>query len=173
MNVKELFKSTIILVLGMYYHSYVVYMMNLAKELNEKHKTQKVVKVEKPKSVEVTMQFKTLKKSKKVLKHLTATMYYPVIKQCDKDPLVTAGMYKINPKKASQHKWIAMSRNLLKRWGGQFDYGDEVLITNAGKKSGVYKVTDTMNKRYVNRIDILETEGTPQYKFNDILLCKL
>jgi hypothetical protein len=79
MNLKELFKSSVILVLGMYYHSYVVYMMNLAKELNEKHKTQKVVKVEKPKSVEVTMQFKTLKKSKKVLKHLTATMYYPVI----------------------------------------------------------------------------------------------
>jgi 3D (Asp-Asp-Asp) domain-containing protein len=114
-----------------------------------------------------------LKKSKKELKHLTATMYYPVVKQCDKDPLITAGMYKINPKKASQHKWIAMSRNLLKRWGGQFNYGDEVLITNAGKKSGVYKVADTMNKRYVNRIDILETEGTPMYKFNDIVLCKL
>ena len=148
-------------------------MMNLAKELNEKHKTEKIVKVEKPKSIEVTIQFKTLKKSKKELKHLTATMYYPVVKQCDKDPLITAGMYKINPRKASQHKWIAMSRNLLKRWGGQFDYGDEVLITNAGKKSGVYKVADTMNKRYVNRIDILETEGTPMYKFNDIVLCKL
>ena len=173
MNVKELFKSSVILVLGMYYHSYVVYMMNLAKELNEKYKTEKIVKVEKPKSIEVTIQFKTLKKSKKELKHLTATMYYPVVKQCDKDPLITAGMYKINPRKASQHKWIAMSRNLLKRWGGQFDYGDEVLITNAGKKSGIYKVADTMNKRYVNRIDILETEGTPMYKFNDIVLCKL
>ena len=148
-------------------------MMNLAKELNEKYKTEKIVKVEKPKSIEVTIQFKTLKKSKKELKHLTATMYYPVVKQCDKDPLITAGMYKINPRKASQHKWIAMSRNLLKRWGGQFDYGDEVLITNAGKKSGIYKVADTMNKRYVNRIDILETEGTPMYKFNDIVLCKL
>ena len=173
MNLKELFKSSVILVLGMYYHSYVVYMMNLAKELNEKYKTEKIVKVEKPKSIEVTIQFKTLKKSKKELKHLTATMYYPVVKQCDKDPLITAGMYKINPRKASQHKWIAMSRNLLKRWGGQFDYGDEVLITNAGKKSGIYKVADTMNKRYVNRIDILETEGTPMYKFNDIVLCKL
>jgi 3D (Asp-Asp-Asp) domain-containing protein len=173
MNVKELFKSAVILVLGMYYHSYVVYMMNLAKELNEKNRTTNIVKVEKPKSVEVTMEYKTLRKAKQILKHLTATMYYPVIKQCDKDPLVTAGMYKINPRKASQHKWIAMSRNLLKRWGGPFDYGDEVIITNAGKKSGVYKVTDTMNKRYVNRIDILETEGTPQYKFNNIVIAKL
>ena len=100
-------------------------------------------------------------------------MYYPVVKQCDKDPLITAGMYKINPKKASNHKWIAMSRNLLKRWGGPFDYGDLVSISKAGKKSGIYKVTDTMNKRYVNRIDILETEGTPGYKFDDIVLCKL
>jgi len=136
MNIKELFKSTVILVLGMYYHSYVVYMMNLAKELNEKHRTTNIVKVEKQKSVPTTG-FKTLKKAKEVLKHLTATMYYPVVKQCDKDPLITAAMYKIDPRKASEHKWIAMSRDLLKRWGGPFDYGDEVIISNAGKKSGV------------------------------------
>jgi hypothetical protein len=173
MNVKELFKSAVILVLGMYYHSYVVYMMNLAKELNEKHKTTNIVKVEKPKSVQVATHLKTLKKAKEVLKHLTATMYYPVVKQCDKDPLITAAMYKINPRKASQHKWIAMSRNLLKRWGGPFDYGDEVIITNAGKKSGIYKVVDTMNKRYKDRIDFLETTGTPKYKFDNIVIAKL
>jgi hypothetical protein len=82
-------------------------------------------------------------------------------------------MFKINPRKASEHKWIAMSRNLLKRWGGNFDYGDLVMIKNAGKKNGVYKVTDTMNKRYKDRIDILETEGTSFYKFNDIQIAKL
>ena len=157
----------------MYYHSYVVYMMDLAKELNEKNRPNKVVKVETQKSVQVSLKLKTLRKTKQILKHLTATMYYPVVSQCDEDPYTTAGMYTINPKKASQHKWIAMSRNLLKRWGGPFDYGDEVIISNAGKKSGVYKVTDTMNKRYVNRIDILETEGTPKYKFNNIMIAKL
>lgn len=173
MNLKELFKSSVILVLGMYYHTYVVYMMNLAKKLNDERHKPTVVKVDKPTSMDVVIEFKTLKKSNEVLKHITATMYYPVVNQCDKDPLVTANMSKINPKKASQHKWIAMSRNLLKRWGGQFDYGDEVIISHAGKKSGIYKVVDTMNKRFVNRIDILETEGTPMYKFNDIVLCKL
>jgi len=173
MNVKELFKSAIILVLGMYYHSYVVYMMNLAKELNDRHHKTNVVKVAEPKPINVSMEFKTIRKVKKILKNITATMYYPVVNQCDKDPLITAGMYKINPKKASNHKWIAMSRNLLKRWGGPFDYGDLVSISKAGKKSGIYKVTDTMNERYVNRIDILETEGTPGYKFDDIVLCKL
>jgi len=82
-------------------------------------------------------------------------------------------MYKIDPRKASEHKWIAMSRNLLKRWGGPFDYGDEVIITNAGKKSGIYKVVDTMNKRYKDRIDFLETTGTPKYKFDNIVIAKL
>ncbi|MCC6447279.1 MAG: hypothetical protein IT215_01160, partial [Chitinophagaceae bacterium] len=95
---------------------------------------------------------------------VVATMYFPVSSQCDSDPLVTAGMFKINPKKASQHKWIAMSRDLIARWGGEFKYGDYVQIKGAGHKSGVYKVVDTMNKRFTNRIDFLETKGTKPYK---------
>lgn len=104
---------------------------------------------------------------------VTATMYNAVENQCDGDPLVTAGMYKINPKKASQHKWIAVSRNLLKRWGGRFDYGDKVQITGAGHKDGVYTIVDTMNRRYRNRIDFLETKGTKGYKFDNVQLASL
>lgn len=104
---------------------------------------------------------------------VTATMYNAVENQCDADPLITAGMYKINPDKASEHKWIAMSRNMLKRWGGEFDYGDKVLITGTGFKDGIYTVADTMNKRYTNRIDILETKGTPLYKFEDVTIQKI
>lgn len=97
-----------------------------------------------------------------------ATMYNPVVSQCDKDPLVTAGMYKINPKRASNHKWIAMSRNLLKRWGGQFDYGDKVKIVGAGHKDGVYTIVDTMHPRFKNAIDFLETSGTKVYLFKNV-----
>jgi 3D (Asp-Asp-Asp) domain-containing protein len=140
-------------------------MMDLAKTMNEKPL---VSEVKEPVEVKVKP-----KKRKIVKLHVTATMYYPVVNQCDKDPLITAGMFKINPRKASEHKWIAMSRNLLKRWKGEFDYGDLVEIKGAGKKSGVYKVVDTMNKRYKDRIDILETEGTSFYKFNDIQIAKL
>ena len=104
---------------------------------------------------------------------VTATMYNPVQNQCDEDPLVTAGMYKINPKKASEHKWIAVSRNLLKRWGGDFDYGDKVYINGAGHKNGVYTIVDTMNKRYKDRVDFLETKGTKHYKYNEVLIAKL
>jgi hypothetical protein len=167
MNLKELRNATFIFVLGMFYHKYVTYMMDLAKTMNEKPL---VCEVKKP--VEVKVDVKP-KKRKIVKLHVTATMYYPVVNQCDKDPLVTAGMFKINPRKASEHKWIAMSRNLLKRWKGDFDYGDIVEIKGAGKKSGVYKVVDTMNKRYKDRIDILETEGTSFYKFEDIQIAKL
>lgn len=162
MNLKELRNATFIFVLGMFYHKYVTYMMDLAKTMNEKPL---VCEVKKP--VEVKVDVKP-KKRKIVKLHVTATMYYPVVNQCDKDPLVTAGMFKINPRKASEHKWIAMSRNLLKRWGGMGKYGDKVKISGCGEKDGIYTVVDTMNKRYVNKIDILETEGTPLYKFDDV-----
>ena len=165
MNLKELRNATFIFVLGMFYHKYVTYMMDLAKTMNE---IPLVSEVKEPVEVKVKP-----KKRKIVKLHVTATMYYPVVNQCDKDPLITAGMFTINPRKASEHKWIAMSRNLLKRWKGDFDYGDLVEIKGAGKKSGVYKVVDTMNKRYKDRIDILETEGTSFYKFNDIQIAKL
>lgn len=104
---------------------------------------------------------------------VTATMYNPVKGQCDADPLTTAGMFKINPDKASEHKWIAVSRDLLKRWGGVFNYGDRVYIKGAGHKDGIYTIVDTMNKRFRNRIDFLETQGTKHYKYNNVLLAKL
>ena len=104
---------------------------------------------------------------------VTATMYNAVTGQCDADPLTTAGMYKINPNRASEHKWIAVSRDLLKRWGGVFNYGDKVYIKGAGHKDGIYTIVDTMNKRFRNRIDFLETKGTKHYKYNDVLLAKL
>jgi 3D (Asp-Asp-Asp) domain-containing protein len=100
---------------------------------------------------------------------VTATMYMPTKGQCDNTPLVTACGKKINPKKASEQKWIAVSRDLLK----VFKYGDKVMLSNAGEKSGVYTITDTMNKRFKNKIDILETVGTPLYKLTDVVLTKV
>lgn len=104
---------------------------------------------------------------------ITATMYNAMINQCDSDPLTTAGMYKINPERASEHKWIAMSRNLLSRWNGQFNYGDVVKISNAGHKNGIYTIVDTMNKRFKDRIDFLETTGTKYYIYENITIEKI
>ncbi len=114
-----------------------------------------------------------LKSSPPVTAMVTTTMYNPVESQCDKDPLVTAANYKIHPAKASKQKYVALSRNLLKRWGGQFEYGDKVAIRGTKHKDGVYTVADTMNKRYCNHVDILETSGTDWYKYNNVLITKI
>jgi len=104
---------------------------------------------------------------------VTVTMYNAVEGQCDADPLITAGMYKINPNKASEHKWVAMSRDMLKRWGGDFNYGDTIKIKGTKDKDGIYTVVDTMNKRFKNHIDILETQGTPLYKYKNVTVEKI
>jgi len=104
---------------------------------------------------------------------LTATMYYAEVGQCDSSPLITANGSKINPERATEQKWIAMSRDLLARWKGEFKYGDFVKIEGAGHKNGVYQVMDTMNKRFKNRIDFLETAGAKPYKFENVTLTKV
>ncbi len=104
---------------------------------------------------------------------VTATMYNAVKKQCDSNPFETANGSIINPKKASEHKWVAMSRNLLKRWKGRFSYGDKIRIIGTDFKDGVYTIVDCMNKRFKNKIDILETEGVDLYKFENVKIVKL
>ena len=101
------------------------------------------------------------------------TMYQPVYPQTDKTPDITADGTRIRIHKASEYKFVALSRNLLKRWGGPFNYGDFILIKNAGHKDGVYQVRDTMNPKWVNVVDILESKGVEPYKFTDAHIFKL
>ena len=101
------------------------------------------------------------------------TMYQPVYPQTDKTPDITADGTRIRISKASDYKFVALSRNLLKRWGGPFDYGDFILLKGAGKKDGVYQVRDTMNPKWVNVVDILESESVEPYKYVDAQIYKL
>ena len=95
-----------------------------------------------------------------------ATMYHPVEEQCDSDPLITADGSKIDPYNVSDWNWIAVSRDLLVSGGGCLNYGDSVYVV-AGHKTGWYVVHDTMNKRWTNRIDFLESLGTEAYRYNE------
>jgi len=95
---------------------------------------------------------------------VTVTMYHPVPEQTDSTPNITADGTRFSINKASQYRYVAVARNMLKRWGGFLDYGDYIWV-DAGSKSGIYQVRDTMNPRYVNYIDILETPGTTPYKY--------
>ena len=101
------------------------------------------------------------------------TMYQPVYPQTDDTPNITADGTRIRISKASQYKFVALSRNLLKRWGGPFDYGDFILLKGAGNKDGVYQVRDTMNPKWVNVVDILESESVQPYKYTDAQIYKL
>jgi len=103
---------------------------------------------------------------------VTVTMYHPVKHQTDRTPNILADGTKITIHKASEYKYVAVSRNLLKRWGGWLDYGDFIILTGTDGKDGVYQVKDTMNKRFVNRIDILESPGVKPYKFVDAKIKK-
>jgi 3D (Asp-Asp-Asp) domain-containing protein len=103
---------------------------------------------------------------------VTVTMYHPVSRQTDSTPNILADGTRIKVHKASEYRFIAVSRNLLKRFGGWLDYDDFVLLKGTDGKDGVYQVRDTMNKRFVNRIDILETPGTKPYKFADAKIQK-
>ena len=101
------------------------------------------------------------------------TMYQPVYPQTDDTPNITADGTRIRISKASQYKFVALSRNLLKRWGGPFDYGDLILIKGTGRKDGVYHVRDTMNPKWVNVVDILESTHVEPYKFTNVHIYKL
>ncbi len=104
--------------------------------------------------------------------NVTVTMYQPVRYQTDSTPNILADGTRIRTQEASNYKFIAVSRNLLRRWGGWLDFGDFVLLRNTTNKDGIYQVRDTMNKRFVNRIDILESIDVKPYKFTDAQIFK-
>ena len=104
--------------------------------------------------------------------HVTVTMYQPVERQTDSTPNILADGTRIRTEKASNYKFIAVSRNLLKRWGGWLDYGDFILLKDTDGKDGVYQVRDTMNPRWVNRIDILESIDVKPYKYDNAKITK-
>ena len=88
----------------------------------------------------------------------TLTIYHPTAKQCDSTPLVTASNKKIDVNKLykQQLRWMALSRNLLKRWKGDFNYGDTVMLTSGDARiDGLWIIQDNLNKRYKNRGDLL------------------
>ena len=103
---------------------------------------------------------------------VVGTMYHPTKGQTDSTPDILADGTKITIHKASEYRYVAVSRNLLKRWGGWLDYGDFIVLKGTDGKDGVYQVKDTMNKRFVNRIDILESPGVKQYRFDNAKIKK-
>ena len=101
---------------------------------------------------------------------VTVTMYNPSPEQTDSTPNQTADGTIINPERASEYRYIALSRDLLRRWGGPFNYGDYVMLKGTDGYDGVYQVKDTMSPKFINRVDILRTGGSDWFKFENITL---
>ena len=102
--------------------------------------------------------------------NVTVTTYNPTPRQTDSTPNITADGTRINPRKATNYRYVALSRDLISRWGGPFEYGDYVVIEGTDGWDGVYQVRDTMNPRWTNRVDILTTNN--KFKFNNVTMYK-
>jgi hypothetical protein len=89
---------------------------------------------------------------------ISVSHYYPDPRQCWGDPTITADRSKIDTLalRNGTLKWCALSRDMLKRWGGQYDYGDSIYVSGLGW----YEVHDCMNARWKQKIDILSFERT-------------
>ena len=106
----------------------------------------------------------------KIAYQVTVTTYNPTTHQCDDTPHITADGTHFKTWKATQYRYVALSRDLLSRWGGPFNYGDYIVIEGAGDRDGVYQVRDTMNPKWTNRVDILTTND--RFKYNDVVMYK-
>lgn len=107
--------------------------------------------------VDSKKEVKTIKDSIQIdtvpFRKIKATYYNPTSGQCDKTPLITGSGYKINLKKLKNKaiNIVAVSRDLLKI----YPYGSTIYVHQPVHLRGTYKVEDTMNKRFTNRIDFL------------------
>jgi hypothetical protein len=104
---------------------------------------------------------------KTFMRSVHVTMYHPVAGQTDDTPNIVADGSKFDIATASDLKWIAVSRDMHARWGGELSFGDIVYlhIPENEEKSGYYLVKDTMNRRWKHRIDILESPGEPMFQY--------
>ena len=100
-------------------------------------------------------------------KIVTLTVYNPVESQCDDTPLITANGTKIDLEKLKKGeiKYCAVSRDLL----SEIPYGSIIYIEGHGE----YEVVDTMNKRFKNRVDILQDVDESIFKKNNIRIIKI
>lgn len=105
------------------------------------------------------------------------TIYHPSKRQCDKTPLITASNAKINTEKLKNQKirWMALSRDLLNRWKGEFHYGDTVRVQSGDPQiDGLWVIKDTMNKRFKNRGDLLFDHSVRKSgKWNNVAITRV
>lgn len=85
-----------------------------------------------------------------------ASIYHPEPGQTDATPFITADGSRISKQNPKKHRWIAVSRDLHRKWGGSLSFGDSLWVTGISEElDGVYIVRDVMNRRMHKQIDLL------------------
>jgi len=106
----------------------------------------------------------------------TLTVYNPTQSQCDKDPLTTASNRHIDNRKLlkGEIRWMALSRDMLRRWGGVLQFGDTLEVhADDAAIDGFWVLQDTMNKRFRRRGDLLFHEkNRSRGRWTNVVLTK-
>lgn len=87
------------------------------------------------------------------------TQYNPSKRQTDSRPLETADQswIDLDSLQKQQIRWCAVSRDMLKKYGGVYEYGDtlDLVFQKNPQLDGKWIIHDTMNRRYKKTIDLL------------------
>lgn len=113
-----------------------------------------------PRPVAVSLPVLPVKKAPATLAYkVTATTYWPEVGQTDDNPMETADGSIIPERHSSKIRWLAVSRDLLSKWGGPFKFGEKVRVSGLSNGlDGVYIIHDTMNRRHRRSVDVLVNE---------------
>ena len=104
-----------------------------------------------------------------VFKQVALTTYTTDSNQTDSTPLITASGLKLDSLNPKKHRVIAISRDLKEL----FSFGDQVMISNAGKYNGIWFIHDLMNKKWKNKIDILINPNDRQMSLEKVVISKI
>ncbi|WP_426493472.1 hypothetical protein [Hymenobacter sp. 102] len=132
-----------------------------------------------PRPVSVAIPVIPLKKEPQTLSYrVTATTYWPEVGQTDDNPMETADGSIIPTRHSSKTRWLAVSRDMLAKWGGPFRFGDKVRVSGISDAlDGVYIIHDTMNRRHRHCVDVLvnkrECQNGLEGRWTGIRLSKL
>ena len=103
-----------------------------------------------------------------ITEDVLATVYNAKPSQCNRDCLHTASMCRIRKDRIPQMRIIAMERTMMKEFG--LSYGNVVKIEGAGHYDGLWRIEDTMNRRFAgqHKIDILVPDNVRKGKWHGV-----
>lgn len=109
-----------------------------------------------------------------IVHDVIATMYEPLIHQTDSTPDILADGTRINifSKKLRSLRFVALSRDMLKRWGGPYGFGDYIIVEGTIEFDGIWQVRDSMAPRWIRRIDFLMPIGSPKFRYDNVKLTR-